>query len=347
MSIKNLLLLLGTALLASCGGGGSSGVASNNRILGLSLDDPAIPTKLYVANIDSQTIQTLNLSSLAVTTLAGGTGTYGTTDGTGTAARFNSPFAVTRASSTDFYVADTYNHGIRKFTSAGVVTTLAGSLGTTGSADGTGSAATFAYPKGIANDGTNLFVTDTYNHTVRQVVISTGAVTTLAGYAGTSGTADGTGNAARFSSPFGVAVAGGSLYVADTGSHTIRKVTLAGVVSTMAGTAATSGSTDATGTAAKFNSPTGIVSDGSNLFVADSNNHTIRKIVISTGVVSTLAGTAGSAGAADGTGANARFDTPVGMTIDNAGNLYVVDQNYTRVRKVSSAGVVTTLSASF
>ena len=261
-------------------------------------------------------------------------------------ARFNSPFAVTRASSTDFYVADTYNHGIRKLTSAGVVTTLAGSLGTTGSADGTGSAATFAYPKGIANDGTNLFVTDTYNHTVRQVVISTGAVTTLAGYAGTSGTADGTGNAARFNSPFGVAVAGGSLYVADTGSHTIRKVTLVGVASTLAGTAATSGSTDATGTAAKFNSPTGIVSDGSNLFVADSNNHTIRKIVISTGLVSTLAGTAGSVGAADGTGANARFDTPVGMTIDNAGNLYVVDQNYTRVRKVSSAGVVTTLSAS-
>jgi sugar lactone lactonase YvrE len=90
------------------------------------------------------------------------------------------------------------------------------------------------------------------------------------------------------------------------------------------------------------------VSDGTNLFVADSGNHTIRKVVIATGAVTTLAGTAGTSGSTDGTGAAARFNVPIGLTIDNAGNLYVSDQNYTKIRKiVTSTGVVTTISATF
>jgi hypothetical protein len=349
--MKSLRISLAVAtlfLVSACGGGGGGGAAANSSaIIGITVDNAATPTKLVVANTDNQTIQTLTLSNNAVATLAGTANTAGTTDGTGTAAKFYAPFGIT-LSGGDFFVADTYNHAIRKVTSAGVVNAIAGTAGTAGNTDGTGSAALFYGPKSLVSDGTNLYVTDTSNHTIRKVVIATGATTTVAGYAGTSGTTDGSTTAARFYTPFGIAYDGTNLFVTDTGNQTIRKVTAAGVVTTLAGTAGSTGTTDATGTAAKFNNPTGIVSDGTNLFVADSSNHTIRKIVISTGVVTTLVGTAGTSGSADGTGTAALFNTPIGLTIDNAGNLYVVDQTYTKIRKVvTSTGVVTTISATF
>ena len=348
LTLRIALYVVALALVSACGGGGGGGAAVNrSAIIGLTVDSAATPTKLLVANADNQTIQTLTLSTNAVATLAGTANTAGTADGTGTAAKFYEPFGITLSGS-DYFVADTYNHTIRKLTSAGVVTTIAGTAGTAGSTDGTGSAALFYGPKSLVSDGTNLYITDTSNHSIRQVVIGTGVTTTLAGYAGTSGTTDGTGSAARFYAPFGVTIQGVNLYVTDTANHTIRKVTTGGVATTLAGTAGTSGTADATGTSAKFNTPTGIVSDGTNLYVADSGNHTIRKVVIVGGAVTTLAGTAGTSGSADGTGAAARFNQPVGLTIDNAGNLYVSDQNYTKIRKiVTSTGVVTTVSATF
>ena len=350
MSSIRIALVLTLSLLSACGGGGGdSDVVTTNysTIFGLTVDNAVTPTKLVIANADKHALQTLTLSDNAVAVLAGTANTTGTVDGAGTGAKFNGPFGIT-LSGTDYYVADINNHAIRKVTSAGVVSTLAGSAGSSGTTDGTGSAARFFTPKGLVSDGTHLYVTDTSNQTIRQVVIGTGATTTLAGGAGTSGTTDASGTAARFSAPFGIAFDGTDLFVTDTGNQTIRKVTTGGVVTTLAGTAGTSGTTDATGTAAKFNTPSGVASDGTHLFVADSGNHTIRKIVIATGVVTTLAGTAGTAGSADGTGAAARFNTPIGMTIDNAGNLYVSDQNYTKIRKiVTSTGVVTTISATF
>ncbi len=349
LSTRTALSVLALALVSACGGGGGGGVAVNNSaIIGLTVDN-ATPTKLVVANADNQTIQTLTLSSNAVATLAGTANTAGSADGTGTAAKFYEPFGITLSGS-DYFVADTYNHTIRKLTSAGVVTTLAGTAGTAGSTDGTGSAALFYGPKSLAVAGLNLFVTDTSNHTIRQIVMSSGATTTLAGYAGTPGATNGTTSAARFSAPFGIAYDGTDLYVTDTGNHGIRKVTTLGVVTLLAGsTAGTTGTTDATGTAAKFNTPTGIVSSGTNLFVADTGNHTIRKIDLAGGgVVTTLAGLAGTSGATDGTGNAARFNSPVGLTIDAAGNLYVADQNYTKIRKVdTTTGAVSTLAATF
>ena len=349
MSPSRIALLFLLFVMSGCGGGGGGDAVttSNSSIFGLTVDDAAAPTKLVIANADKQTLQTLTFSNNAVAVLAGTADTSGTVDGTGTAAKFNGPFGIT-LSGTDFYVADINNHAIRKVTSAGVVSTLAGSAGSSGSADGTGAAARFFTPKGLVSDGIHLYVTDTSNQTLRKVVIGTGATTTLAGGAGTSGTTDATGTAARFNAPFGIAFDATDLFVTDTGNHSIRKVTTGGVVTTLAGTSGTSGSTDATGASALFNTPSGIVSDGTNLFVADSGNHTIRKIVIATGAVTTLAGSAGSAGSADGTGAAARFNVPIGLTIDNAGNLYVTDQNYTKVRKVdTSTGAVTTIAATF
>jgi sugar lactone lactonase YvrE len=346
-----------TSLLVACGGSSSSAsVNSSTSISGLALD--AAGTTLLVANTGAEVVETLNptLASPVVTTLAGAQNQAGTAEGTTTqsAGRFNNPVSITEMGG-DYYVTDTGNSGIRKLTAAGVISNVAGRLGSLGSTDGTGSGAYFYFPKGIANDGTYLYVTDTYNHTIRQVTTA-GVVTTIAGYAGSPGTANGTGSTARFNTPYGVAVdpacgvAGAcDLYVSDDANHAIRIVTTAGVVTTLAGTVGTSGSANGTGTAAKFYGPAGIVTDGTDVYVADSGNHLIRKVVIATGAVTTVAGTAGTAGNTDATGTAAKFSFPTGLALDAAnGILYVSDQNYTKVRKiVLSTGVVTTLNASF
>ena len=201
------------------------------------------------------------------------------------------------------------------------------------------------YPSGITSDGTNLYVADSGNHTIRKIVIATGEVTTLAGTAGSTGSVDGTGTAALFNNPLGVASDVNDVYVADSGNHTIRKIVIAtGEVTTLAGTAGTSGSTDGTGTAALFNNPSEIASDGTNLYIVDSGNHTIRKIVIATGEVTTLAGTAGTSGSTDGTGKAALFNNPLGIATDRT-NLYVADSGNNTIRRIVIAtGKVTTLA---
>jgi len=222
---------------------------------------------------------------------------------------------------------------------------LAGKASSAGSADGTGTAAQFNQPYGLALDSSgNLYVADKNNDEIR--MISTGgAVTTLVGTAGSPGTTDATGTAAQFSQPVGVAVAsGGDIYVADSINNTIRKITSGGVVTTFAGTAGTAGSTNATGTAALFNQPYGVAVDGSgNVYVAELGNDTIRMIT-SAGVVTTLAGTPGSAGSANGTGASATFNQPIGIAVDGSGNVYVADSANNTIRKIAPGGVVTTLA---
>ena len=171
-----------------------------------------------------------------------------------------------------------------------------------------------------------------------------GTLSQLAGNASGLGSADLVGSAARFNYPYGVVIDGsGNVYVADTANHTIRKITSAGVVTTLAGTAGTSGSTNATGTAATFNQPRGVAVDGSgNIYVADTDNHIIRKIT-SGGVVTTFAGTAGSPGRTDGSGAAARFNYPNGLAVDVNGDVYVADTLNHTVRRITSDGVVSTL----
>ena len=170
-------------------------------------------------------------------------------------------------------------------------------------------------------------------------------VTTLAGTANLKGSTDGTGAAARFDNPCQITTDGTTLYVADRSNHAIRKIVIAtSEVTTLAGTAGQSGSTDGTGAAARFNAPEGITTDGTSLYVADSWNNTIRKIDIVTGEVTTLAGTAGQSGSMDGTGAAARFYLPEGITTDGM-NLYVADSGNDTIRKIDIVtGDVTTLA---
>jgi hypothetical protein len=163
----------------------------------------------------------------------------------------------------------------------GEVTTLAGSLaGLSGNVDGMGTAALFSYPGGITTDGINLFVADTFNNSIRKIVIASGEVTTLAGSLdGSSGPDDGTGSAAMFNHPRGITTDGRNLYVTETYNHIIRKIVIATAeVTTLAGSAFVWGAVDGTGTSALFRSPGGITTDGISLYVADTDNSTIRKI---------------------------------------------------------------------
>ena len=231
-------------------------------------------------------------------------------------------------------MADTDNDEIRKVTPAGVVSTLAGVAGASGSSDGKGTAASFDGPSGIvADEAGNLYVADTLNHTVRKVT-SAGAVTTIAGVAGASGFVDGAGSAARFHGPQGLALdASNNLFVADTNNNAIRKiVTASGAVTTVAGQAGIAGNTDGANSQARFHYPSGLaVNATGNLYVVDTDNHTLREIA-SPGAVSTLAGLAGSSGSADGIGTAARFDFPTGVAVDSSGNVYVADTNNDTIR---------------
>ena len=211
---------------------------------------------------------------------------------------------------------------------AQVVTTVAGD-GTYGFADGTGTAAQFKYPAGVAVQGDSLFVADGSNDRIRMIILSTREVTTVAG--GTEGFLDGTGTAARFNFPAGVAVQGDSLFVADLFNHRIRKIILSTQeVTTVAG--GTEGFLDGTGTAARFDHPRGVAVQGDSLFVADRDNNRIRKIILSTQEVTTVAGD-GTEGFLDGTGTAARFDDPRGVAVQGD-ILFVADRENNRIRKI-------------
>jgi sugar lactone lactonase YvrE len=283
-----------------------------------------------------------------VTTFAG-SGTAGATNATGTSATFNGPNGVAVDSAGTVYVADSSNHRIRRITPAGVVTTFAGS-GSIGATDSSGTSASFNFPYGVAVDSAGVvYVGDTRNHRIRRIT-SAGVVTTLAGsLSNTSGFADGTGTSARFFEPQAVAVdSSGTVYVADTYNHRIRRITPAGVVTTLAGSGIGAGGpgtfSDGSGTSAGFNFPNGVAVDSAGtVYVADSSNHRIRRITPA-GVVTTLAGS--TVGSSDGTGTNASFSGPVVLAVDSSGSVYVCEVNNNRIRKITPAGVVTTLAGS-
>jgi len=290
----------------------------------------------------------------AISVVAGVANGVGSADGTGASARFKNPYGVAVDRSGNVYVADSSNATIRKIAPGGIVSTLAGRAGILGSANGTGSAANFLFPYGVAVDASgNVYVSESDNKMIRKITPG-GVVTTLAGtppaggftLAGASaGGGDGTGAAAEFGSPAGIAVdSGGNLFVADSGYDSIRKITPSGVVTTVAGNPGNSGSADGTGSAAEFDSPSGVAVDASgNLYVGDSGNDTIRKITPG-GMVTTMAGSPGSKGFADGTGPAAQFDSPSGVAVDSGGNVYVGDSGNNTIRRITPGGVVTTLA---
>ena len=279
-----------------------------------------------------------------VSTFAGN-GSNGFLNATGTNASFSFIYSHLVADTQgNLFVADTYNHAIRKITPDGTVSTFAG--GTSGSVNGVGTDAQFYQPRGIAIDSNNiLYVSEGY-HRIRKI-LPNGTVTTFAGpTSGASsvshGFVNGMGSNARFSTPIGLFVdANNNLYVADAGNHAIRKITSDGTVTTLAGLGI-SGNSNGDSTIAKFSIPHDLVMDNqNNLFVVDVGNHLIRKVT-SDGNVTTFAGS--SQGFFDGSSTTAKFNYPVSIDIDSHGNFLVSDMLNLRIRKITPSGDVTTFA---
>ena len=281
-----------------------------------------------------------------VITLAGG-GAAGSTDGVGSAARFNGPSAVAADTSGNVFVADTYNHKVRLIYPNRTVITLAGgnSSGTTlGSTNGVGTAALFRNPTGVAVDTSgNVIVAEWGNNKIRLIYPNL-TVITLAGGSTTGttvGSTDGVGTAALFNVPRGVAVdTSGNVIVADLSNHKIRLIYPNRTVITFAGgnsSGTTSGSTNGVGTAALFYFPRGVAVDSSgNVIVADQNNHKIRLIYPNRTVI-TLAGgttTGTTGGSINGVGTAALFNGPPGVAVDTSGNVFVADQGNNKIRLI-------------
>ncbi|MDB5010000.1 MAG: repeat-containing protein [Mucilaginibacter sp.] len=285
---------------------------------------------IYIIDALNNSIRTMTTAGF-VSTLTKNS-TLGYADGTLLTALFNGPRSIAFDAQGNAYVADFGTNIIRKITTAGVVSTFAGN-GTRGYADGSGSIVEFNNPRGLAVDAQgNVYVSDSGNHLIRKItpagVVSTfvGAVAAT-GYSQTlaKGYYDGTGTLCAFNSPSGLAIdAQGNIYVADQGNSAIRMVTPAGVVTTLAGTpvqknvvgSVTSLAVDAQG----------------NLYIADESGRILE--ITAAKVLYTLAGSINTAGFVDGPGSTALFSTPMGVTVDTKGNVYVGDFNNNCIRKI-------------
>ena len=323
--------------------------------VGLKIDTS---NNLYVTDAAAQVVVKIT-SNFTISSLAGATLAMGATDGSGALARFNEPSGIYVKEDGSILIADTSNSSIRKISTTGLVTTLAGSSGNLGSTDGNGSVARFNAPVDIVRDiSGNYVITDSVNHVIR-LMSESGAVATLSGkIAGFAGSIDGVASVAMFNLPTGIAVrtdsgptiytsgvtAGlGAIFIADTGSHIIRVVSPTGLVGTYLGAANISGSANGFTFNARFKNPTGLVTDSlGNLYIADTGNHTIRKAT-TLGAVTTFAGTPTVSGLIDGSGNSALFNSPEGLAVDLNNNIYVADTGNAAIRKITPAGVVSTL----
>ena len=281
---------------------------------------------LYVGDVDSGSVQKITPTGV-VTALVPGNSTI------------KDPIGLALGRDGAVYVADADGGTVLKVAPDGGIAPLVKPAAGSG-------AVSFSAPTSVAVDAAgNAFVTNNGDNTILKVTPG-GIASVFAGKAGANGGQDGAGGAARFATPRGIAIdEAGNLYVADEGNSNIRKITPAGVVSTLAGTAGQSGSADGTGPAARFAAPRALTADAAgNVYVADTDNSTIRKITPA-GAVTTLAGRAGEAGAANGPGNVARFSEPRGIAVDAPGNIYVADSGNQSIRQITPEGVVTTVAA--
>jgi sugar lactone lactonase YvrE len=328
--------------------GGTDGTNSNALFYepyGVVLDG----SNIYVADLLGDTIRKMTHAGTnwVVTTIAGSFTNVGYADGVNSAALFNSPRGLVVATNGNIFISDTLNAVIRMLTPVGtnwVSSTIAGSVTNYAVVDGTNGNARFEDPDGMIQDGAgNLYVAEFNGDVIRKLTPSgtNWVVSTIAGVALTPGSSDGIGSAARFNNPYDVAIdSNGNLFVTDFLNKTIRKLTPVGtnwMVSTIAGSAGQRGHLDGTNSNARFRNPTGVTMDSSgNLYVTDTDNDTIRKIVPAgtNWVVSTIGGQVGVTDAVsnDGTNSMALFNAPRGIKVDGHGNLFVADFDHATIR---------------
>src|ERR1035441_4471790 len=338
----------------AAGYSGDGGPATSAQIVatGLAVDGSG---DIYIADDKDNVIRKVAAAAGVITTVAGnGAAGYSGDGGPATSAKLDQPYAVAVDGPGNIYIADTANNVMRKVAAAtGIITTVAGNGAAYYSGDG-GPAinASFHSPSGMAVDGSgNLYIGDTGNDAIRKVAAATGIVTTVAGngaagYSGDGGPA----SSAGLSGPQGVAVDGsGNLFVADTGNAVMRKVAEAtGIITTVAGNG-TAGYAGNGGAAikAKLSGPSGVAVDGAgNVYIADTQNNAIRKVVAATGIITTVAGNGAAGYSGDGGPATkAELYSPMSVAVDGSGNLYIVDWQNEVIRKVAAAtDIITTVA---
>ena len=334
-----------TGITGTTGITGSTGSTDSTAVIPALFSSPSdvavdAAGNLYVADYWNNRIQKISANG-TVSTLAG-TGNVGAINGLGKLASFNKPTGVAVDGAGNVYVADAGNNLMRKITPDGTVSTLAGTVVAVDTSNTIIAQPLFSGPSGLAVDALgNVYVADAGNNRVC-VVSPSGDTKTLAGN-GNSGSNNGAGTVATFNNPTGVAVDGsGNVYVADMLNNLIRKIAPDGTTTSLAGSGDI-GSTDGLNTAASFYFPNSLTVDPSgNIFVTDDINNLIRKITPD-GTVTTVAGS-GQAGAQNGSGTQASFNDPAGISIDALGNLYIADANNNLIRKITPAGVVTSVA---
>ena len=328
------------------GDGGPASSAAIFRPSGTAFDNAG---NLYIADSSNNRVRVVNTSGIISTVAGNGTAGYGGDGGPATSAELNNPYSVAVDTSNNLYIADQNNHRVRKVTTAGIISTFAGT-GTAGY-NGEGITATSAQlnnPLGVAADlAGNVYISDSNNLRIRRVdiagIISTVAGNGTVGFSGDSGPAV----AAQISYPAGIAVdASANLYIADIYNNRVREVNSAGTISTLAGNGTAGYNGDGiAATSAELYYPTGIGTDaGGNIYISDEVNNRVRK-VNSAGVISTVAGNGSFGYSGDGGPAtNAQLYSATGVSVDSSSNLYISDRNNYRVRKVTYQAAAPTFS---
>ena len=336
----------GTGTYGFSGDGGAATAANLANPAGVALDASG---NLYIADSQNNRIRKVSTSGIITTMAGNGTATFSGDSGTATTASLNNPAGVAVDGSGNLYIADQSNHRIRKVSTSGVITTVAGNGTASFSGDsGTATTASLNNPAGVAVDANgNLYIADQQNQRIREVSTA-GIITTIAGNGTASYSGDGAAaTAASLNNPAGIAVdASGNLYIADASNHRVRMISISNTITTVAGNGAASYSGDGTtATTASLYSPSGVAVDvNGNLYIADSQNNRIRKVPTS-GIISTVAGNGTVNYGGDGGAATAAsLSNPVGLALDGTGNLYITDQQNQRIREVSTAGIITTVA---
>jgi trimeric autotransporter adhesin len=333
----------GTGSKGNSGDGGLATSAEFYYTRGVAVDASG---NIYVVDSWNHRIRMVTKSTGIVNTVAGtGSGGYSGDGGLATSLKLYFPTGVAVDASGNIYIADNNNNRIRMVTkSTGIMSTVAGigSIGYSGDG-GPATSAALTFPSGVALDTSgNIYIADNNNNCIRMVTVSTGNISTVAGtgsegYSGDGGLA----TSAMFNYPYGVAVdASGNIYISDTRNHRVRMVTKStGIVTTLAGTGSGSYSGDGgVATSVKLYLPSGVAIDASgNIYIADNSNNRVRLLTMSTGIISTVAGSGLDGYRGDGGPAtSAAMNHPYGVAVDASGNIYIADNNNNCIRMVTS-----------